>query len=75
MSRFDSAGDRQELPVAQLVEQEPLHGEGPNTLAGKTKPMVRVHPGNHFQIAKSPNFAKLLSISSLWRCSSTMPLT
>ena len=46
MSRFDSAGDHQELPVAQLVEQEPLHGEGPNTLAGKTKPMVRVHPGN-----------------------------
>ncbi len=32
-------------PVAQLVEQEPLHGEGPNMLAGKTKPLVRIQPG------------------------------
>ena len=31
------------VTVAQLVELEPAHGEGPNA-AGKTKPMVRVHP-------------------------------
>jgi hypothetical protein len=30
--------------VAQMVEREPLHGEGPNMPAEKTKPMVRVHP-------------------------------
>jgi hypothetical protein len=30
--------------VAQMVEQEPLHGKGPNMPAEKTKPMVRAHP-------------------------------
>lgn len=41
---FESFRLHQFVRIAQLVEREPLHGEGPKTLAGKTKPMVRVHP-------------------------------
>ena len=42
---FDSHRVHQEFSVAQLVEQEPAHGQGPNA-AGQTKPLVRVQPGN-----------------------------
>ena len=40
---IDALKDNGYNSVAQWVEREPALGEGPNA-AGKTKPMVRVHP-------------------------------
>ena len=61
--RFDSFHRGQEYAiVAQLVELEPAHGKGPNA-AGKTRPMVRVHP-------VAPSFVSVSKRKTRWEDSS-----